>query len=249
MGPSSATGRPWGEDASRPGLPPDGVVHDLFAWLAPSYDAAVNGYTMGQDLRWKTTLLRRTGIQPGERALDLACGTGHIQERLARRLGPRQVVGLDASRSMLMGRALKDRRVVLGNAEHLPFPAASFDVVTAGYLLKYVDLDATAREVARVLRPAGRFAGYDFSRPRRDRAIGRLYAAYLHRALPSLGALFARNDPGWPALMHFLGGLAETSGWEDRIGPAFEGVGFDRVRTAHSLGGAITWFWARRSSG
>ncbi len=244
--PSSPT---WPGAPVATGRAPDRAVRDLFAWLAPEYDVAVNGYTFGQDLRWKSELVARLDVPAGGRVLDLATGTGRIHDRLAVVVGSARVVGLDRSRSMLRARPAVDRRVVQANAERLPFPDRTFDAVTAGYLLKYVDLGVFARELARILRPGGRFAGYDFSRPRLRSPMGRLYAIYLHRVLPGLGATFGGRDAGWPAMMRFLGGLAERSRWEDRITGELERVGFERIELASSLGGAVTWVWASRGAG
>jgi len=105
--------------------------------------------------------LARAG--PDDRVLDVATGTGALLRRLAHRgVAPREVVGLDASPPML---ALARRRLppgwrlLAGDAERLPFPARSFDLVTACYLLHLLEPTERAgvtRELARVLRPGGR---------------------------------------------------------------------------------------------
>lgn len=227
--------------------PPDrDYVRTLFDWLAPNYDTAVLTYSLAQDLRWKWELLRRLDPRPGERALDLACGTGLICERLGRKLGPDGVVGLDLSRSMLSiaRRIDADRQLVQADSVHLPFRDASFDLVTAGYLFKYVALGSLAMEVRRVLRPGGRFGGYDFSAPSVGTLAGSAYDRYLHQVLPFLGRCLARGDDGWNTLLEFLARIATTSGWEIRAEAEFHRAGFGRVERAASLGGAITWIWA-----
>ncbi|MGC2034229.1 MAG: class I SAM-dependent methyltransferase [Thermoplasmata archaeon] len=228
-------------------VPDRGLVRDLFAWLAPRYDAAVATYSWGQDLRWKHTLLRRLGPRPGQRALDLACGTGLISERLGRVLGAGSVIGLDMNRDMLehSRRPVADRRSVLADSESLPFRSQSFDLVTAGYLFKYVHLDRLCAEIRRVLRPGGRFGGYDFSRPLVHTPAGWLYAQYLGHLLPWLGRRRDQEGDDWERLLSFLSDIAPRSGWEDRVGRALGDAGFDHVELVPSLGGAITWVWAR----
>ncbi len=228
------------------GSPPESdFVNGLFHWLAPRYDKALLLYTLGLDLRWKHELLVPIRPRPGERVLDLACGTGLILDRLERSVGYRGVVGLDPNRAMLL---VHDRRSdgaprVQATAEALPFRGSSFDIVTAGYLPKYVRLHRLAREVRRVLRPGGRLAMYDFSRPTPDTA-GQLYTLYLDRVLPSLGRHRGRASPMWPVLFEFLRNTAHQSGWEERIGPALRAAGFESIRIRSTVGGAITWVWA-----
>jgi demethylmenaquinone methyltransferase / 2-methoxy-6-polyprenyl-1,4-benzoquinol methylase len=227
-------------------LPDRDRVQALFDWLAPDYDVAVLTYSLAQDLRWKSELVRRLRPRRGERALDLACGTGLIYDRLERGLGRDSVVGLDLNRAMLTS-ARRDghtRRVVRGDSVKLPFRDSAFDIVTAGYLFKYVALDRLSAEVRRMLRPGGRFGGYDFSAPITGTVSGRAYQQYLHNVLPLLGRRFGRRDQGWTTLMEFLAHIASTSGWETHVERDFRGAGFDRVEKIQSLGGAITWVWA-----
>lgn len=232
--------------SSQPGtLPEPEFVRGLFSWLAPRYEEALLLYTLGLDLRWKHALLAPLRPLPGERALDLACGTGLLLDRLGRRLGHWAIVGLDPNRAMLLAHDRRFRAVprVQATAEALPFRSRSFDIVTAGYLPKYVRLDQFACEVARVLRPGGRLAVYDFSRPTPD-AFGKLYSLYLDRALPWLGRRRDRTSPMWSTLLGFLREIARQSGWEERIGPALRTAGFDPILLRPALGGAITWVWA-----
>jgi ubiquinone/menaquinone biosynthesis C-methylase UbiE len=232
-------------------LPDRRFVAGLFEGLAPRYNRVLLGYSLGQDLRWKEVLLRRLHLKPGEQALDLACGTGLILDRLSKVLGDAHVVGADINRRMLLeaGRSGSAHRVVQSDAERLPFASGSFDVVSAGYLLKYVQLDRFFREVGRVLRPGGRFGGYDFSRPVRGTATGWLYSLYLHRVLPRAGRGYGEAGNSWRSVFNFLPEVAETSGWEDRVGDALSQAGLGEFQIVPSLGGAITWVWARRARG
>jgi demethylmenaquinone methyltransferase / 2-methoxy-6-polyprenyl-1,4-benzoquinol methylase len=227
-------------------LPDRDYVRVLFDWLAPNYDVALFTYSLAQDLRWKAELVRRLRPRRGERALDLACGTGLIFDRLAMRLGPGAVVGLDINLAML-GRARRaepGRAVLRADSVKLPFRDGSFDLVTAGYLFKYVPLGRLSAEIRRVLRPGGRFGGYDFSAPIEGTIAGRLYRHYLHQVLPFLGRRIGRGDDSWESLLGFLAEVATTSGWEVRVKREFQQAGFDKVEQVPSLGGAITWVWA-----
>ena len=237
-----------GPDAGGSVVPPGEFVVDLFDGLAPRYDNVVRAYTFGQDLRWKDVLIRRLHPVQGERVLDLACGTGLILERLSKLVGPSNVVGADLTRSML--RELSRRRgaypVVQATAERLPFKSESFDVVTAGYLLKYVRLERFLPELGRVLRPGGRFGGYDFSRPLHGTVSGTLYSIYLHQLLPALGGATWARAPRWRKVFEFLPEISERSDWVDGIARGMSRAGFGGVDIVPTSGGAITWVWARK---
>lgn len=228
--------------------PPDReYVRSLFDWFAPSYNSALASYTLGQDLRWKWELVHRLEPRRGERVLDLASGTGLIYERLARSVGTGQVIGLDINPTMLgiSRRTDPDRRLVRADVLRLPFADATFDIVTAGYLFKYVPMPRLVGEIRRVLRPGGRFGGYDFSAPTRGSFAGDTYGVYLHRVLPSVGRRFSRGDEGWGRLFDFLDRIANSSGWELRASEMFRSAGFASVEQVTAIGGAVTWLWAR----
>ena len=227
--------------------PPDReYVRSLFDWFAPNYNAALATYTFGQDLRWKWELVHRLRPQPGERVLDLATGTGLIYERLARVVGAEHIVGLDLNRKMLRASVADnpDRRLVHADCLRLPFADRSFDIVSAGYLFKYVPVPELAREVRRVLRPGGRFGGYDFSAPTYGTFAGDTYEVYLRRVLPALGRRLSGGDEEWGKLFDFLDRIANTSGWEARANGDFRRAGFDEVAEVTAVGGAVTWLWA-----
>lgn len=248
MSAPQTTARPFATESDSP--PDRRFVEGLFRELASRYNRVLVAYSLGQDLRWKEVLVRTLSPVPGERALDLACGTGLILERLSRVLGASGVVGVDINRTMLLAstRAGQSHRVLQANAEELPLADETFDLVTAGYLLKYVRLERFFQEVARVLRPGGRFGGYDFSRPLRGTALGTLYAAYLHRVLPRIGRGGSAPPGDWREVFEFLSNLAESSGWEFRVAGALEGTGLTVREIRPSLGGAITWVWAAKRS-
>jgi demethylmenaquinone methyltransferase / 2-methoxy-6-polyprenyl-1,4-benzoquinol methylase len=227
-------------------VPDRRFVGELFEWLAPRYDAALRLYSLGQDLRWKSELLRGLRSRTGDRALDLACGTAGIYDRLSRRLGPERVVGLDVNVEMMRAAPPTSprRQLVRGDAVRLPFEDRSFDLVTAGYLFKYVRREELAAELRRVLRPGGRFAGYDFSAPRPGTMASRWYALFLLKVLPWLGRRRDRGGARWAGLLEFLGRIATGSRWEDEIERTLRSAGFEGIDLRPDLGGAITWVWA-----
>ena len=173
----------------------------LFAPIAETYDRYAFLLSFGQDARWRRFLVERVRARPDETVLDVACGTGAIAIALARRYGC-SVVAVDQSADMLaagrrrIGAAGLDGRIRLERAcaESLPFSDASFDHLTWGYLLRYVDEPAaTLRELARVVRPGGVVAGLDFFVPPSP-LVRAAWKPYVAAGLPALGAVIS---PAW----------------------------------------------------
>lgn len=110
-------------------------------------------------LPWAERLTKLANPRPGERVLDVACGTGALARAVARRVGPGAVVGVDVNEAMLdvARRRAPDILWRQGRAEALPFDAGSFDVVTCQFgLMFFEDRRGAVREMSRVLRPGGR---------------------------------------------------------------------------------------------
>jgi demethylmenaquinone methyltransferase/2-methoxy-6-polyprenyl-1,4-benzoquinol methylase len=182
----------------------------LFAGLPRHYDRAGAVLSFGQDPRWRAALVAAAAVGREARVLDVAAGTGMVTAALVRRSGCR-VTALDQSEEMLGGlrarlaadSALAARaEVVVGVAERLPFPDASFDALTFGYLLRYVDdVAATLREMARVVKPGGTVGMLEFGVPPR-RVPRMLWRLYTRAGLPALGRLLSRE---WQEVGRFLG--------------------------------------------
>jgi ubiquinone/menaquinone biosynthesis methyltransferase len=177
-------------------------VATLFSTIADRYDFITVLLSYGQDRRWKERLvsMASSGAPPaatGMRALDLACGTGDIAYALHSR-GAR-VVGLDLTHRMIeLARAKvasgSRPAFLVGDMMALPFPSASFDVVTTGYGLRNVPLIAPAlAEIHRVLRPGGTLLSLDFNRPA-NVLVRSVYLTYLTLVGSTLG-LVLHGDP------------------------------------------------------
>ena len=145
-------------------LSPDGV-RAMFDRIAPVYDAMNRVMTMGLDQRWRR--LAAEIVHPGDRVLDAACGTGDLAVAAERAGG--KVMGLDFSERMLERARSKSSSIewVQGDVMELPFEDGSFDAATIGFGIRNVsDLEGGLRELARVLRPGGRLAVLEITRPR-----------------------------------------------------------------------------------
>ena len=168
---------------------PDGkrrYVRRLFATIADRYDFITIALSYGQDRRWKRRLIGLAQLQRDDRVLDLACGTGDLLFAAADHV--HLAVGLDITHRMLqLARAKRAAPLVAGDMLALPFPDASFTVVTTGYGLRNVpDLRAAIAEIRRVLVPGGRLLSLDFNRPSNALVRG-AYLAYLTAVGSALG--------------------------------------------------------------
>ena len=208
-------------------------VRAVFDSVAPNYDLMNDLMSGGLHRLWKRFALGRTGLRPGDAALDVAGGTGDLSAGMARQVGPSGVVcHTDINREMLEAgrRRLVDAGLfanvstLQANAEHLPFVNDSFHCVTIGFGLRNcTDKPAALREMARVLRPGGRLLVLEFSKPA-IRFIEPLYDLYSFRILPWLGEVVARDAASYRYLaesirMHpdqeSLRGLMAAAGLED----------------------------------
>ena len=146
------------------------------------------------------------GARPGDRVLDLAGGSGDLTRLFARDVGADgEVVILDINRSMLeVGRdrlldagLVGNIRFVQANAESLPFPAASFNLVMIGFGLRNVThKEAALAEMHRVLRPGGRAVVLEFSQVRHP-VLAKAYDFYSFQLLPRLGKLVANDEASY----------------------------------------------------
>jgi demethylmenaquinone methyltransferase/2-methoxy-6-polyprenyl-1,4-benzoquinol methylase len=181
----------------------------LFAPLGPTYDRVGAVLSFGQDPLWRRFLVSR--LPPGGHVLDVATGTGLVAAELLRR--GYGVTAVDQSPGMLdvARRRFGDTvELVEASAENLPFEDATFDHLTATYLLRYVaDPGATVAELARVTRPGGVVASLEFGVPG---GLARpLWDAYVGIGLPLAGRLLGR---GWREVGDFLG-PSIRSFWEE----------------------------------
>ena len=179
---------------------------ELFEGLPRWYDQVGAVMSFGQDPRWRRALVNAVDPRPGQRILDVATGTGLVALALAGRADC-EVIGLDQSPDMLdVARARLNGNpaitLVQGEAEHLPFPDATFDALSFTYLLRYVDDPAAAmRELARVVKPGGRIAMLEFGVPARPR-LRALWRIHTRVGLPLIGRLVSR---AWYEVGRFLG--------------------------------------------
>jgi len=182
-------------------------IRRMFGQIAPWYDFLNHLLSLNVDRAWRRRAARL--VPPASAAggpiLDLCTGTGDLAMAYDRAAGGAvPIVGADFCHEMLVRAAEKVRRagaagrvqLVEADAQALPFPADSFQLVTVAFGLRNVtDPDRGLAEMVRVARPGGRVAVLEFSRPR-GRVFGRLYGWYFRAVLPRVGQLLSRSREG-----------------------------------------------------
>ena len=211
-------------------LEPDSV-RGMFDRIAPVYDAMNRVMTAGLDRRWRKLAVSEV-VWPGDRVLDSCCGTGDLAVEAERQGG--RVVALDFSPKMLERARRKSGAIewVEGDALELPFGDGEFDAATVGFGVRNLtDLEGGLRELCRVLRPGGKVAVLEITRPRGIlRPFFRLWFDVL---VPFAGRVL----PGGQAYTYLPASVRRFPSPDD-LSALFERAGFESVRF-RLLGGGI----------
>jgi demethylmenaquinone methyltransferase/2-methoxy-6-polyprenyl-1,4-benzoquinol methylase len=211
---------------------PAGEVRTMFDRIAPVYDVMNRVMTAGLDRRWRRLAVRSV-VWPGDRVLDACCGTGDLAVEAERRGG--RVVGLDFSGRMLERAQLKSGTIewVQGDALDLPFGDGEFDAATVGFGVRNLDdLERGLRELARVLRPGGKLAVLEITRPRG--ILRPFFRLWLDALIPLAGRVL----PGGKAYTYLPASVRRFPGPED-LSTLLEAGGFREVRYRLLGGGSV----------
>jgi demethylmenaquinone methyltransferase/2-methoxy-6-polyprenyl-1,4-benzoquinol methylase len=217
------------------------LVREMFDRIAGRYELLNTVMTAGLHRLWNRKAVRATGLRPGEKALDLACGTGSLTRDLAKRVGPDgYVLGIDFSREML--RAAKTRPAPnieyrLGDATKLEGVASeSFDAATIAYGARNIpDLDALFSEMARCLRPGGVVVCLEIARPT-NRVFGAFYGLWFDKIVPRLGAGISGDAWAYSYLPESVKEFVAP----DELSDIMERNGLQNVTWRRLAGGIIT---------
>jgi demethylmenaquinone methyltransferase/2-methoxy-6-polyprenyl-1,4-benzoquinol methylase len=212
-------------------LEPEGV-QGMFDRIAPVYDLMNRVMTAGLDQRWRRLAVGEV-VWPGDRVLDACCGTGDLAVAAERRGG--RVVGLDFSPRMLERARSKSGTIewVQGDALALPFSDADFDSATVGFGVRNLeDLEGGLRELARVLRPGGKMAVLEITRPRG------ILRPFFWLWFDVLVPLAGRVLPGGEAYTYLPASVRRFPGPED-LSTLMGRAGFEAVRYRLLGGGTV----------
>jgi demethylmenaquinone methyltransferase/2-methoxy-6-polyprenyl-1,4-benzoquinol methylase len=212
-------------------LAPEGV-RTMFDRIAPVYDVMNRVMTAGLDRSWRRATVAAV-VRPGDRVLDVCCGTGDLA--IAARRAGAQVSGVDFSERMLARAREKDPKIewVPGDALDLPFAEASFDVATVGFGVRNLeDLERGLRELRRVLRGGGRVGILEITRPKGP--LRHFYSLWFDRVVPLLGKLL----PGGSAYTYLPASVRRFPGPEE-LASMLDAAGFADTRFRLLAGGIV----------
>lgn len=197
---------------AEPGVLEASQVRSMFDRVARVYDPLNTAMTAGLHHRWRARAVDRAQVGPGDRVLDVACGTGDLSLELARRVAPDgEVTGCDFSETMLeLARAKVERTDPLEVRPHLewadaldlPYGDDSFDAATSGFSVRnFSDLQRGLAEMVRVVRPGGRVVILEMTTPA-GLPLSWFFRLWFDRLVPVLGRLTGA----------FMAGLARVRG-------------------------------------
>ena len=219
------------------------MVAEVFQSVAAKYDIMNDVMSMGIHRLWKRFTIDCSGARAGHKVLDLAGGTGDLTAKFSRIVGESgEVVLADINDAMLrVGRdKLRDKGIVSNvqyvqaNAEALPFPDNSFDIITIAFGLRNVtDKVKALASMYRVLKPGGRLLVLEFSKPTSE-VLNKVYDAYSFHLLPKIGELVAKDGDSYKYLAESIRMHPE----QDVLKAMMQDAGFEQV-TYHNLTGGI----------
>ena len=208
-----------------------GKVAEVFHSVAGNYDLMNDLMSGGVHRLWKRVTIEMSGVRPGHHVLDIAGGTGDLAAKFSKIVGPEGTVVLadindsmlKVGRDRLVDRGITDNvRFSQADAQYLPFPDNTFDVITIAFGLRNVtDKDMALRSMLRVLKPGGKLLVLEFSKPP-NQLLSKIYDGYSFNILPKLGKLFVNDADSYQYLaesirMHpdqeTLMGMMENAGF------------------------------------
>jgi demethylmenaquinone methyltransferase / 2-methoxy-6-polyprenyl-1,4-benzoquinol methylase len=222
---------------ARTGTLEEGQVRAMFDRIARVYDLMNSVMTAGLHHRWRARAADLAELRPGDRAVDVASGTGDLAIELARRVGPSgTVVGSDFSEPMLDVARRKSAAVrwEWANALELPYPDDGFDAATVGFGARnFSDLDRGLAEMARVVRPGGRVVVLEITVPRRP-PLSTFFSIWFDRIVPALGKV-----AGDPDAYAYLPSSVKRFPGPEALAARMHAAGLDDVRWILTAGGII----------
>ena len=219
-----------------------GMVRDVFSSVASNYDIMNDLMSAGMHRLWKNEFVRRINVGPNAAVLDLAGGTGDIAVRIRERTRAHVTV-CDINADML--RVGMDRqfdrgksaglRWVCGNAEHLPVPDQSLDIITIAFGLRNVtNIQQALADAHRALKPGGQFLCLEFSKVTVP-PLAKIYDAYSFNVIPKIGEFIAKDRASYQYLVESIRLFPK----QEELKRMMEQAGFAKVRYTNLTLGTV----------
>ena len=216
-------------------------VRGVFDSVAKKYDVMNDLMSGGMHRAWKKYTVAVANLKAGDKALDIAGGTGDLARAFAKRVGPTGVVvHTDINEAMLrVGRdRLLDEGLVLPtticDAERLPFATGRFDLVSVAFGLRNMThKEAALAEMNRVLRPGGRLLVLEFSKVAEP--LRKVYDWYSFSVLPRVGQFVAGDADSY----RYLAESIRMHPDQETLKGMMKGAGFGHVDVHNMSGGVV----------
>ena len=219
-------------------------VQDIFTRIAGRYDLMNRLMTGGQDIRWRNEVIKRAGLHPQARLLDLGAGTGDLARTALAQQPTARITAADFTFEMMRtGRKPQD---VFGwanaDALTLPFPSETFHAVVSGFLMRNViDSREALREQYRVLKPGGRRVIMDTTRPKRN-LLSPFIWLHMHFIIPLLGTLLSGQSDAYT----YLPDSTEAFLTAEELGGRMQAAGFKKTGFKRLMFGTIAIHWGEK---
>ena len=216
-------------------------VRGVFDSVAGKYDVMNDLMSGGLHRAWKAYTVMVANLKEGDKALDIAGGTGDLALAFAKKVGASgEVVHTDINEAMLrVGRdRLIDKGVVLPtlvcDAEALPFPDNHFDLVSVAFGLRNMThKDMALKEMNRVLRPGGKLLVLEFSKVAKP--LEKVYDWYSFTILPAMGRLIAGDAESY----RYLAESIRMHPDQDTLKAMMQDAGFESVDYYNLTAGVV----------
>jgi demethylmenaquinone methyltransferase/2-methoxy-6-polyprenyl-1,4-benzoquinol methylase len=207
--------------------------------------------TMGQDVRWRREVIRRTALAPNGILLDLGAGTGDLACEALRQYPACYAVAADFTLEMMRAGRNSNCSTYGGttrfvwtaaDAHKLPFPDCTFDAIVSGFLLRNLtNIKVSLGEQYRVLKPGGRIICLDTS-PYSETLLAPVIGFHLHRIIPTLGRLITGQVDAYKYLPNTTTNFLKPEQLAARLQKAgFRQIGFVRLMLS-----TIAIHWGRK---